>query len=320
MAFLQVNNISRTEGDKLAVNHVSFTMERHQKIAISGETGSGKTSLLKMIAGLAQPSAGEILFEGKRITGPNEQLIPGHPQIAYLSQYFELRNNYWVYELMEMANKLPEAYAQQLYAVCQVEHLLKRRTNQLSGGEKQRIALARLLTTRPQLLLLDEPFSNSDALHKTVIKKVIHDIGEQLAISCILVSHDPLDVLSWADSILIIKDGDIIQQGSPKQVYYEPTDDYCAGLFGDYNKLTADSLLINPVIRNSLTKPYLYVRPEKIAITAAGKNGLQGTIESVLFCGSYYTVEVKAADQFYRVRTLRDTFSPGDTITLSLSI
>ena len=105
-----------------------------------------------------------------------------------------------------------------LFEICQVDHLLKRRTDQLSGGEKQRIALCMLLVKCPKLLVLDEPFSNLDPIHKTVLKTVIEDIGKRLQITCMLTSHDPHDTLSWADEILVMKNGKIIQQGTPRGI------------------------------------------------------------------------------------------------------
>lgn len=299
MAFLQVNNIVKKEGDNFVVNHISFMQQRHQNIAVAGETGSGKTSLLKMIAGLMQPSSGEIIFENKKVTGPDEQLIPGHSRIAYMSQYFELRNNYWVYEILEMANKLSEKEAQKIYAVCQTEHLLKRRTNQLSGGEKQRIALARLLTTSPELLLLDEPFSNLDALHKSVIKEVIHDIGEELDITCIMVSHDPLDVLSWADIIIILKGGEIVQEGTPHQIYHQPLNEYCAGLFGEYNSLDTKKGKV-------LSRPGYY-RLSGIKL----ENSTEAVVQNVSFFGSYYLVKLQVNDKIISVFHYEDNLKQG---------
>jgi ABC-type sugar transport system ATPase subunit len=319
MTLLQVNNITKHEGGKPVVNEISFTQLTHQKMAIAGETGSGKTTLLKMIAGLIQPSSGEIIFQNKKVTGPGEQLIPGHPFIAYMSQYFELRNNYWVHEILEMANKLPEEKADKIYTVCQVEHLLKRKTNQLSGGEKQRIALARLLTTKPKLLLLDEPFSNLDALHKTVIKKVIQDIGEQLNITCIMVSHDALDVLSWADMVLVIKDGQIIQQGTPQQVYHQPINEYCAGLFGEYNLInTVNALSFSKTAGIHLNGKQLLIRPEHLSITGNKENTVNGVVQNILFWGSFYTVDVLVTEQLIRVKTNNNRFSNGDMVHLSV--
>ncbi|HEY0610611.1 MAG TPA: ATP-binding cassette domain-containing protein, partial [Chitinophaga sp.] len=162
MSLLNVSAISKQQDGAFILKDISFEQRRFQHIAIAGETGSGKSTLLKVIGGLAQPDSGQVTFEGGRVKGPNEVLIPGHPGVAYLSQYFELRHNYWVEEILSYANKLTDEEAQNIYEICQIDHLFRRRTDQLSGGEKQRIALARLLTTSPRLLLLDEPFSNLD--------------------------------------------------------------------------------------------------------------------------------------------------------------
>ncbi len=108
MSLLAVNGLTKVENRNEVVKNISFCQKVSEKIAIAGATGSGKTTLLKMIAGLIQPSSGTIFFDNKRVIGPDEQLLPGHPQIAYLSQHFELRNNYKVYELLEMQNKITE--------------------------------------------------------------------------------------------------------------------------------------------------------------------------------------------------------------------
>ena len=268
MDLLTVSGIYKQIDAGFSLRNIHFTQQATQKIAIAGETGSGKSTLLKIIAGLEQPDAGLVLFEEKRVKGPNEELVPGHPQIAYLSQHFELRTNYRVEEVLEYANKLSEQEAFTLYKVCRIDHLLKRRTDQLSGGEKQRIALARLLTTSPKLLLLDEPFSNLDMIHKTILKSVIRDIGDELNISCIMVSHDLLDTLSWADEILIMKEGQIIQQGKPEMVYHQPKNIYTAGLLGNYNLISTSkaSYLFESLPHTAAGKKIL-VRPEQFRIS-----------------------------------------------------
>ncbi|MFZ1312811.1 MAG: ATP-binding cassette domain-containing protein [Chitinophagaceae bacterium] len=177
MSMLKVSGISKAGKENILVSNISFTQQPLQNIAIVGETGSGKTTLLKMIAGLVQPTSGEIIFDNKKVTGPYDQLIPGHPGIAYLSQYFELRNNYWVHEVLEMANKLSDREANTIFSVCQVNHLLGRRTDELSGGEKQRIALARVLISSPKLLLLDEPFPTWMRCTKALSKRLYMTLG-----------------------------------------------------------------------------------------------------------------------------------------------
>ncbi|MBL7725522.1 MAG: ABC transporter ATP-binding protein [Chitinophagaceae bacterium] len=320
MAFLDVRGISKKGSDSFSVHNITFSQHLFQNIAIAGETGSGKTTLLKLIAGLVQPTEGEILFESKKVIGPDDQLLPGHPAIAYLSQHFELRNNYWVHELLEMANKLDEKEARKIFKICQVEHLLHRRTDQLSGGERQRIALARVLITSPKLLLLDEPYSNLDAIHKNIIKSVIYEIGAKLSLSCILVSHDAPDILSWADSILVMKDGEIIQTGTPAQIYDQPINEYCAGLFGEYNLINKD--LAQKIVGKDFYLPenkLLLVRPESFLIGTATENMVTGKVQTVLYWGSYYTVDVQTARQLIRVRTNKKEWKTGDTVNLSLS-
>jgi ABC-type sulfate/molybdate transport systems ATPase subunit len=153
--------------------------------------------------------------------------------IAYLSQQFELRNNYRVEEILEMANKIPLEEAEVIYQICRINHLLKRRTDQLSGGEKQRIALAQLLISSPRLLILDEPYSNLDLIHKSILKYVVDDIADKLKTTVVLISHDPADTLSWADEIFVMKGGQIIQKGTPQNVYFKPLEEYTAALSGD---------------------------------------------------------------------------------------
>lgn len=212
MSLLNVSGVSKKQDEDYLLKNINFIQESSQRIAIAGSTGSGKTTLLKIIAGLIQPDEGEVLFEGARVKGPLEKLLPGHPQIAYLSQHFELRNNYRVEEILQMANKLPGADAKLVFDVCKIDHLLNRWSDELSGGERQRISFAKALVTSPKLLLLDEPFSNLDAIHRSILKSVINDIEQRLSTTCIVVSHDPVDLLSWADEIIVINQGKIIQR------------------------------------------------------------------------------------------------------------
>jgi ABC-type sugar transport system ATPase subunit len=321
MALLEVIGISKQEKENFTVKDIHFTQEPLQKLAIAGETGSGKSTLLKMIAGLIQPDDGKVIFEGKRVLGPLEKLIPGHKSIAYLSQHFELRNNYRVEEELESKNLLSDEEAAAIYAVCRIQHLLKRKTDQLSGGERQRIVLARLLTTSPKLLVLDEPFSNLDAVHKSIIKSVVEDIGTKLNITCIMVSHDALDLLSWADRILVMKDGQIIQQGTPEQVYSQPVNEYCAGLFGEYNlisKKNAPAFIKYESAETNNKK--LLIRPEQLITTSKNDRTVEGIIKEILFFGSYYTLDILVGKQLLRIRSTNKQFKKDDIVYLSLAI
>jgi ABC-type glutathione transport system ATPase component len=313
-ALLTVANVTKRGEAGLVLNDIRLEQKKFQKLVIAGETGSGKSTLLKIIAGLVQPDAGQVLFEGKKVEGPEDALVPGHPQIAYLSQHFDLQKFLRVEQVLEYANHLSEKEAAAIFSICRIDHLLQRKTDQLSGGEKQRIAIARLLIGNPTLLLLDEPYTNLDMVLKGVLKKVIDDIGRKLRITCIMVSHDPADTLSWADEIMVLKEGNVIQQGSPQQIYREPVNDYVAGLFGDFTILTPGQqkmLGVHHPIGNRM------VRPEEFRIRRS-KAGNRFHIEEIRFCGNLYELKLTYRQLSVWVATTIDHLSVGDRVEITL--
>jgi iron(III) transport system ATP-binding protein len=309
MSFLTVNGIRKQENGEWVLKGISFTQDKHQQVAIVGASGSGKSTLLKIVAGLMQTDEGEARFEDERVKGPLERLLPGQPGIAYLSQHYELRLNYRVEEVLEYANKMTEEEAAELYGICRIDHLLKRRTDQLSGGEKQRVAMARLLIGNPRLFLLDEPFSNLDYTHKQLLKTVIKEIGEKLDLTCLLVSHDPVDTLSWADEILVVKDGLIAQQGTPAAVYNHPVDEYTAGLFGPYN-------LVAPAVLGLAGEQQVFLRPEQLQIVKS--SAINGKVTEVNFMGSAWEVSVQLAAASVLVRVTDAVPKVGEMVHLAI--
>ena len=301
MNLLDVNEITKSKGATL--KSTTFSVAKFSKISVIGETGSGKSTLLKLIAGLLEPETGLIEFEGKKVLGPNEKLIPGHESIAYLSQHFELHNNYYVHELLEYATKISDTEAEEIFQICQINQLLKRKTDQLSGGERQRIGLAKLLVGSPKLLLLDEPFSNLDMLHKKTIRKVIQDLSDKLKITCMLVSHDPLDILSWSDQILVMYEGAIIQQGTPQEIYFNPMNEYVAGLLGEYTFINPNSIKLKETFTNHSNELSVFIRPESIEINTDNSSGIEGLIKRITFFGSYYKIEVETEEQLIILHT-----------------
>ena len=301
---LMVEGISKKSRDGFAVRNISFMQQRGEKLAIAGATGSGKSTLLKIIGGLAQADEGKVFFYDERVKGSDEKLMPGHHKIGYLSQQYELLNNYNVDDLLSYPNKLQKDKANELYALCRIDHLLHRRTNELSGGEKQRIALARLLITLPELLLLDEPFSNLDMQHKAVLKDVIYDAASRLNTSFILVSHDPQDVLSWAEKIIIIKDGMLIQQGHPQEIYNKPVDEYCAALSGVYSLFNKDG-------------KRLFLRPAHVIITKEPTaDSHKGIIKNITYFGSYCQLIIEVDEQPVTTFTFNASYQPGNTVNI----
>lgn len=321
MNFLSISNLhSNPQHGSFVLSDISFTQHRFQKLAIAGETGSGKSTLLKIIAGLIQPKSGEIFFDGKKVLGPDWQLIHGEKGIAYLSQHFELRHNYRMEELLAYANTFSDEYAKKLYKICRIDHLLQRRHDQLSGGESQRIALARLLVTSPRLLILDEPFSNLDLIHKNLLKKIIEEIAEELKITLIMTSHDPADLLPWADEIMVLKDGKIIQKGTPQIIYKKPVNEYCAGLFGCYNLMeNAVAKAIFKVPNNYPDTEKAFIRPESISVMPSPWVNEGAPIKEIVFMGAFYRLYIAFEDAIVIADVKQDNFKVGDKVNVSLN-
>lgn len=318
MSFLTVSHITIHEEDgRSTLDDISFSQRRGEKVVIAGETGSGKSSLLKTIAGLIQPTHGEVVFEGNKVIGPADKLVPGHPSIAYLSQHFELPKFLRVEQILSYSNNISEDEADLVFEICRIKHLKTRKSDQLSGGEKQRIAIARLLISSPQLLLLDEPFSHLDISHKLILKSVVREIADKLKITLMLVSHDPGDTLPWADKVIVLRNGKVVQKGAPRKIYDNPVDEYVAGLFGKYNLFEKEELLSVKGIKLAATsKNWVLIRPEHISMSADKRKGIPAIVADVKFYGHHYEVEAEThAIQF----TFYCYLSPpikGDTVRL----
>ncbi|MBF9220361.1 ABC transporter ATP-binding protein [Hymenobacter ruricola] len=321
MELLTVTNISLLEQGNQVLQSLSFQLPAHRRLALAGASGTGKSTLLQIIAGLIQPSTGEVRVNGDRVRGPAETLVPGHPGVAYLSQKSELPQFLRVEQVLRYANQQPLADAQALFALCRIDHLLARRTDHLSGGEQQRVALARLLLSAPRLLLLDEPFSNLDRVHKRLLQGIIEELSTRLGITCLLVSHDAADTLPWADEILVLQRGRIIQQAPPHIIYHQPVNEYTASLFGDYNAVrgAARQGLGGPGAQFPGSGAVLLVRPEDVVLSTKSRGGLAGVVRAVRFYGSHCEVEVAVPGQAVRVRQPTATVAPGAAVRLSVA-
>lgn len=247
---ISLQNISKhySEDSSAGVNSINLNIQKGDFIAIVGESGSGKSTLLKLIYGLLMPDSGEIEFKGKPLHGPIEKLIPGHDSMKMLNQNFNLNIYARVYENIEsmLSNedlKSKKEKAQSMMNFLRIDHLANKKIIDLSGGEQQRVALARAIITEPEVLLLDEPFSQLDALLKTQFRADLKRLNEELGITVILVSHDPVDGLTLSNQMIILKDGILMESGKPDQIYSSPAHIYTGKLLGNAFVLSADEAL-----------------------------------------------------------------------------
>lgn len=291
---LEVNSITKVISPEFSLATISFQQQEKERLALMGISGSGKTTLLNIIAGRQQPDSGSIFLQGMRVKGPLEQLIPGHPGLALLQQTAHLPHHYYIRDLFQYANVWDPAKLQDLQDICSIRHLVNRKHFEISGGEKQRIALALLLVGSPSWILLDEPFSHLDLSSKRILEQVLREVETDLHITFLLCTHNPDEIFGWAERVLVLENGKLIQSGSPQQLYESPQNTYVAGLLGDF-------FLIPPSIAEKMNIPNengsnclnWMVRPEQIIFHANPvSNAVPCVIRKVIYAGRSYKVEV----------------------------
>ncbi len=287
---ITLQNVSKhySQDSNGGVNEISLTIEKGDFVAIVGESGSGKSTLLKLIYGALAPNTGELTFKGEHIPGPHEKLIPGHDAMKMLSQDFNLNLYAKVYENIEsmLSNEnLAEKKQKSLdmMQLLRIEPLANKRIVELSGGEQQRVALARAVITEPDVLLLDEPFSQLDALFKIQLRTDLKRLSTELGITVIMVSHDPVDGLTLSDKMFILKDGHLIESGQPTQIYENPAHIYTARLLGNAFVLPAEEAKVMG-IRSKAENVMIY--PEWVELKSSWSSR-RYEIEEIFFRGFY---------------------------------
>ena len=294
---LTVENI-QLAFERSVLSSISLDLKAGEIIGIVGKSGAGKTSLLKIIAGFLEPTAGKVTFEGEKVIGPATKLVPGHPEIQLVNQDFHLDTYHTVEEnireqILYLPLKQRDQLVEELLHLMELTTLRKQKATTLSGGEQQRLAIARALACEPKIILLDEPFVHLDGKLRA---KLIHYLLKLQAIrktSFMLVSHDGAEILSLCSVIYFMKNGKFVRKASPKDFYYKPKTLDEAKLFGPINKVLMNGKRI-------LFRPDEYeIHPEGI---------LQLTFQTSLFTGvvyqNYFTTENKENILLYSLKAM----------------
>jgi len=267
---ISVTNLSKQyqQAQVSGISNISFTIAQGDIVAIIGESGSGKSTLLKCIYGLIKPDEGEVLLNGKRVKGPDEQLIPGNAEMKMVTQDFSLNIYAKVYDniasmLSNTDVKAKEAKTMEMMERLHITKLKDKKIIALSGGEQQRVAIAKALISNTKVLLLDEPFSQVDSLLKNQLRADIKRLAKETGLTIILVSHDPTDGLFLADQLLILKQGQLLQNDRPEAIYQHPSDAYTAQILG--NAVVLEAAQANQIGLSS-TKQKVVFYPEWVEI------------------------------------------------------
>ncbi|MBY3158564.1 ABC transporter ATP-binding protein [Rhizobium laguerreae] len=306
MTLLTIENISKRYGPVQALKDISLDVAAGSRTAVVGPSGSGKTTLLRIIAGFEQPDVGRVTLDGDLLADV-PATVPAHKRgIGIVSQDGALFPHLSVAENIgfgfERGAADRDKRVLELLDMVELDRgMLARRPHQLSGGQQQRVALARALGRKPRLMLLDEPFSALDTGLRENMRKAVARVLQAAGITTILVTHDQEEALTFADQVAVLREGRLIQAGSPQSLYLHPRDRETALFLGD-------AVLLPAIIRNGLAdcalgrvavegsrqgKAEIMLRPEQIRVVAdESDRNYGGRVVEVEFGGAVCTVAV----------------------------
>ncbi|MFS0723396.1 sulfate/molybdate ABC transporter ATP-binding protein [Paenibacillus sp. 1P07SE] len=323
---IEVTQLNKHFGEFHAVQDVSFSIEKGRLIGLLGPSGGGKTSILRMLAGLETPTSGDIVFHGKRVN----DLPPQERGIGFVFQNYALFKHMTVYDNIAFGLKVKKQSKEQirervttLVELTGLKGFEHRLPHQLSGGQRQRVAFARALAPEPQLLLLDEPFAAIDAKIRQELRTWLKEMIERLGITSIFVTHDQDEAIEVADEIMIINKGRLEQKGTPWDIYKSPQTQFVASFIGestivqDVSRLKGFEVAAErPGVRALIRPEYIEIgKPHEFRIASATESG---KIKQLHFRGSEWMVEVTVGDTtLITYRSLeKEILQPGDEISV----
>ena len=286
---LQVQNISFAYDSKTVISNVSFAIKKGSNAAIIGESGCGKSTLLKLIYGLFDLNEGEIHLDSKAVLGPKYNLVPGVDQMKYLAQDFELMPYITVAENVGkfLSNVYPEQKKQRIQELLEMVEMTEFtdvKAKYLSGGQQQRVALARVLALEPEILLLDEPFSNIDSFRKGALRRNLFAYLKHKGITCIIATHDSIDALSFSDETIVMKEGKILAHDVSAKIYLKPESKYVASLYGEVNEIP-----LNVLDADAPTENLILVYSHELFLTE--KSNLEVTVKQSYYKGNTFLLK-----------------------------
>jgi len=286
---LKAVNISFGYTSKEVIKNISFKANKGNYIAIIGESGSGKSTLLEIIYGLLHIEKGTVYWNEEKLLGPNFRLIPGEDFMKYLPQDFDLMPYTTVEEnigkYISSQDKNKEKRIKELLKVVDMTEFSQTKVKNLSGGQKQRVAIAKVMAKEPEVLLLDEPFSHIDNFRKNKLRRDLFKYLKSKNILCIVATHDTTDALSFADKILVIKNGKLIANNTPEKLYTNLKSAYIASFFDEINKIP-----LSEIDSNDTSKKSVLLYPNQIELTEE-EEGIKATVAASYFKGNHYLIE-----------------------------
>ena len=332
-ALISLRGIRVDYDDEPVLKGIDLDIMDKEFITFLGPSGSGKTTTLRIIGGFIQPKEGDVFFGGVRIN----DLPPYKREVNTVFQRYALFPHLNVYENVEFGlkvAKVPEkerrASVKEMLKLVGLSGYDKRHINQLSGGQQQRVAIARALVNRPKVLLLDEPLGALDLKLRNEMQIELKRIQQALEITFIYVTHDQEEALTMSDRVVVMRDGNILQIGTPQDIYNEPCNAFVADFIGESNII--DGIMHKDFLVEfandyfdcvdkgfqSKERVQVVVRPEDFKIVPADQGKISGIVESVIFKGVHYEIMVDAMGYKWKIHTTQYV-EPGTLIGMNVA-
>lgn len=305
--YLSLKNISKKYKDKEIIKNISFDIKEGELICILGPSGCGKTTLLNIIGGFVSDFSGDVLLSDENINN----IPPEKREIATVFQSYGLfthknviDNVSYGLKLLKIDKNTRENRAKEMLEKVGLAGYEKKKIKELSGGEQQRVAIARSMVLNPKLLLLDEPLSNLDVHLRDVMRKEIKKIQKQFGVTMIIVTHDQEDAFKIADQVIVINEGHIEQIGTPEELYKEPKNNFISSFIGE----------------NNIIDENLVIRPEEISIKLDSSG--EGKVVDVTYLGATVEYLVETPDgNILKVLTMStaERFNIGDKVLVQIN-
>ena len=316
----------------VAVENVHLKVQEGELLALTGESGCGKTTILRLIAGLEQPEQGTIKIEGQLVSSDSKVVPPQQRAVGLVFQDYALFPHMTVsqniaFGLRKWRKSDSEKRIRQLLQLVNLEGLEHRFPHQLSGGQQQRVAIARALAPRPKILLLDEPFSNLDTVLKDQVRWELSDILRRSGTTVILVTHDIDDALSMANRIAVLRNGKLLQVDTPTKLYHQPVNQYTASFFGKVNMVPVSSSEGMEISKlpgfnkgNQDISGCWCLRPEHLQPVPKDQPGIEVEIAAIDFLGGFNQLRVKfGALELWCNHRPTENLQVGDKIRMSIN-
>ncbi len=338
MANVRLNAIHKSFGAHTVIRGVSLEIASGEFVSLLGASGCGKTTLLRVVAGLESVTSGSVEIDGRAVT----DLPPEQRDIAMMFQSYALLPHLSVAENVRFPLRMRHLGTRQQQReqvgaaldTVQLGHLSERRPAQLSGGQQQRVALARAIVSRPKVLLLDEPLSNLDARLREDMQVELIELHKRLGLTTIFVTHDQEEALSLSNRIILLNGGLIEQQGTPAEIYARPGSAFASSFLGAANLVPASiersgegkvavlsdgQRLVLAAHTGAIGPTTLALRQEDIGLAPGGGAGLQARVRTRVYLGSRNRYVLQLASIEIKVLTANDqVFADGATVTLSV--